>query len=92
MDITKKIIIKGLVQGVGFRSFIHYYALKYNISGYARNIPDGCVEVVGKGKEVDLNKFIEHISMGPPGAKIKEINISDLKDDSLNFKGFRIIR
>ena len=92
MKKSKKIIIKGLVQGIGFRSFIHYYALKYDISGYAKNCPDGCVEVVGKGKDSNLDKFIEHISKGPPGAKITEINISDLKDDSLNFKGFRIIR
>lgn len=92
MDITKKIIIKGLVQGIGFRSFIHYYALKYDISGYARNCPDGCVEVTGKGEDSNLNKFIEHISMGPPGAKITEINISDLIDNSLNFEGFKVIR
>jgi len=92
METPKKIIIKGLVQGIGFRSFIHYYALKYDISGYVRNCPDGCVEVAGKGEESNLNKFIEHISMGPPGAHITEINISDLADDSLNFEGFRVIR
>lgn len=91
MKVVKRITIKGIVQGIGFRSFAHYYALKYNISGYAKNCFNGSVEILGKGEEANFSKFFEYISQGPPGAEITEINIDDLNIDSLNLKGFRII-
>jgi len=92
MIVAKKITIKGIVQGVGFRSFAHYYALKYNISGYAKNHSNGNVEIICKGEETCFDKFLEHIKLGPSGAKITEIDIQELSKDSINIKGFKITR
>lgn len=89
---TKKIIIKGIVQGVGFRSFAHFYALRYNISGYVKNLPDGSVEVVAKGEEKNLKDFIETVTQGPTGALISEIKNEEINENLINFNDFRIER
>ena len=73
----KLIIVKGIVQGVGFRYFACKKAKQFNIFGYVRNLPDGGVEIMGKGEETDLDNFISAIEKGPFGAYVKSCNVSD---------------
>lgn len=63
----------GIVQGVGFRFFCQKWASILGISGKAENLEDGGIEIIGQGKEKNLQEFLEKILKGPPSASIKEV-------------------
>lgn len=67
--------VYGRVQGVGFRFFASKLAKKYNILGYAKNLPDGTVEIIAQGGEKILQDFIKEIKIGPILAKVEKLNI-----------------
>lgn len=73
----KLIIVKGIVQGVGFRYFAYRKAKQFNICGYVRNLPDGNVEILGKGEKAELDVFIDAMRKGPFGAHIESCEVSD---------------
>ncbi|MFH1958445.1 MAG: acylphosphatase [bacterium] len=60
-----KLIIKGFVQGVGFRWFVASAARGLGLKGFVRNLPGGSVEVRAKGPEGGLNELIKAIYDGP---------------------------
>jgi hydrogenase maturation protein HypF len=68
------ILIRGLVQGVGFRPFIYKIAIDNNLSGYVLNLGDAGVEVVVEGLDEKISKFINEITLKKPSvAKIESI-------------------
>lgn len=76
--LVKKILVEGVVQGVGFRPFIYNLARTYNISGFVRNTKAG-VEIEAVGQENDLERFVSDITKNPPSlAKIKQVIVKDL--------------
>ncbi|BFI73519.1 acylphosphatase [Nanoarchaeota archaeon] len=82
-----KVIIYGKVQGVGFRNFVYRNALKYNIKGYVKNNPDGTVEAVFEGENID--KMVELCKKGPERARVDKIDIINIEDKG--YKDFKII-
>jgi acylphosphatase len=70
-----KIIVSGRVQGVGFRYFLEQCALQCGVSGYARNLHDGEVEIVVSGEAAALENFITLAKEGPRSAKVEEFII-----------------
>jgi len=68
-------IVKGRVQGVGFRYFVQSEAFKRNITGWVRNLPDGDVEGVMQGTCLSLENMIEKIKTGPSLARVFHVNI-----------------
>jgi hydrogenase maturation protein HypF len=88
MKIRKNIIIKGIVQGVGFRPFIHKLVQNYNLSGWVLNSNQG-VEMDIEGKTEELNNFINDIKDKlPPLARIENIEVNQLP--LIGYKGFSI--
>lgn len=88
MKIRKNIIIKGIVQGVGFRPFIHKLVKNYNLSGWVFNSNQG-VEIEVEGKEKELNSFISDVKKKlPPLARIEKIEVNQLP--LIGYKGFYI--
>ena len=86
MKIRKNIIIKGIVQGVGFRPFIHKLVKNYNLSGWVLNSNQG-VEMDIEGKTEELNNFISDIKKKlPPLARIEKIEVNQLP--LIGYKGF----
>lgn len=65
MEKSVKLIIKGFVQGVGFRWFVERTARGLGLKGFVRNLPGGSVEVRAKGTESGLNELIKAIYDGP---------------------------
>ncbi|MEM3938671.1 MAG: acylphosphatase [Saccharolobus sp.] len=65
--------VYGFVQGVGFRKFVQIHALRLGIKGYAKNLPDGSVEVVAEGHEEALNKLLQYLRGGPPLADVEKV-------------------
>ncbi len=74
-----RIVVIGIVQGVGFRPFIHRIAIKSNVKGYVRNVGGSEVEIHIEGENEELSKFMELLFKElPPPAKIEEITIDEV--------------
>ena len=82
------LIVSGRVQGVNFRNHTRIKALELGLKGYAKNLPDGNVEVVAEGNENKLKEFIEFIKNGPGIAKVENIKIKHKEPE--NFTSFKI--
>jgi len=88
MKIRKNIIIKGIVQGVGFRPFIHKLVQNYNLSGWVLNSNQG-VEIEVEGKTEEINSFVSDTKEKlPPLARIEKIEVNQLP--LIGYKGFSI--
>ncbi|GGE45299.1 acylphosphatase [Pullulanibacillus camelliae] len=85
MEQRLHIIVKGLVQGVGFRYFTQSNAVKHQLKGWVRNLTNGDVEIDVQGASSNLEHFINAIKAGPPYGRIDAIHIND---DSLPLKGY----
>lgn len=71
-----KIIISGQVQGVWFRQSTKRVALEHNISGYAKNLDDGTVEVLAQGEPRALDKLVDFLHHGPEHARVEWVVIN----------------
>ena len=70
----------GRVQGVGFRYFVKRLAQSEQLSGYARNLPDGRVEFLLQGAPPAVASVIEQIRSGPVYARVDEVTMEDIED------------
>ena len=69
-------IVKGIVQGVGFRYFTVYQAQRIGgITGYVRNLRDGNVEVVAEGEREKLEQLLAQLRKGPTGAHVTGVDV-----------------
>ncbi len=63
---------QGTVQGIGFRNYARLWAKRFDIKGKAKNIENDFIEIIGQGKYKNLQKFLDRIQNGPPGADLKK--------------------
>ena len=75
--IIRHVVVRGRVQGVGFRAFIEYEALRRSIEGWVRNRRDGTVEALFAGLEKSVNEMIETCRHGPLPAHVDAIDQRD---------------
>ena len=66
-------IVRGRVQGVGFRWFVGREAQRLGLGGFALNRPDGTVEVVSQGSEEALDAMERTLTRGPPMARVDAV-------------------
>ena len=83
------ITIHGLVQGVFFRANTVKAAMALGLRGYAKNMPDGTVEVIAEGPEEKINELIEFCKKGPEAAKVSKVNVKFGKARN-DFGGFEL--
>jgi len=69
-------IVSGRVQGVWYRGSAQEQAKKLGISGYARNLPDGTVEVLASGDDAAVDEFIGWLHKGPMLARVEAVQIT----------------
>jgi acylphosphatase len=69
------VLVKGRVQGVGFRFFTQELAENYGLKGWVRNLPGGDVECEAEGPRSELESFIEVLRKGPPVARVDDLQI-----------------
>jgi acylphosphatase len=69
-------IVRGRVQGVGYRYFVMREANGLGVSGFARNLPDGSVEVVAEAADEVLERFEERLRQGPSFATVSALDRS----------------
>src|SRR5579883_1749339 len=73
-----KFLVSGKVQGVCFRASARGEALALGISGHAKNLADGRVEVLACGPEAALSRLEDWLGRGPPGARVDQVLRSDI--------------
>ena len=74
---TTMFLVSGMVQGVGFRWFVARHARSLGLSGYARNLPDGRVEVAVSGPAGVLPDLEQQLRTGPAYAQVEKVERSD---------------
>lgn len=72
-DVVRHVMIRGRVQGVGYRDFTERAALSRGLAGWVRNRRDGAVEAVFAGPADVVAAVIEACRRGPPGARVDAI-------------------
>jgi len=84
------VYISGLVQGVCFRAYTKEKAVKFGLTGYVKNLPDGRVEAVFEGQEDNIKKMIEWCHKGPPTANVEKVDVY-LEKPRGSFTEFKIL-
>lgn len=80
---TVRVNVKGRVQGVYFRYSTRKIAIKYNITGWVKNMDDGSVQFEAKGEEENMADFLAEIKKGPSKkSKVQEMQVTELEGNS----------
>ncbi len=66
-------LVRGRVQGVGFRWFVHREASELELKGWVRNTEDGDVEVVVAGEPESLGELRSSLQRGPRGSRVDKV-------------------
>lgn len=70
------IVLKGRVQGVGFRYAAADEARRRGLQGWVRNLDSGAVEAVFEGPDAAVKDMLEWCEAGPPGAYVRDVRVS----------------
>lgn len=81
--------ITGRVQGVGFRAFVQDSGVRFNLTGWVRNVGYDTVETIAEGPREELEKFSEAVKTGPRAGRVDEARI-EWETASGEFRNFRI--
>ncbi len=73
-----RFIVRGRVQGEGFRYFVVRHARRLGLSGYTRNQQDGSVEVVAIGEDGALGDLKDKLQQGPAAAQVESVEASPI--------------
>lgn len=84
-----KIIVKGLVQGVGFRWFVVTNAKKLGLKGYVQNLYNGDVLTVAEGEYSKLEELVKLVKVGPSHSQVNSFKI-DWEEFQNEFKDFEV--
>ena len=74
MKVHRYVLVRGRVQGVGFRAWTEVTALERRLQGWVRNRRDGDVEALFSGLETEVLAMIDDCRSGPPGARVEFID------------------
>jgi acylphosphatase len=80
---TRRYLVRGHVQGVGYRWFVQRYAQRAGLSGWVRNLSDGRVELLVHGPVAALLELGEALGRGPPGARVEAVECAGIDEDGI---------
>lgn len=87
---ARRYLVSGKVQGVFFRASAARMAEQLGLRGYARNLPDGRVEVVAVGAATGLESLGGWLRQGPPRARVTEVVVEEqAAEDYAGLRDFR---
>jgi acylphosphatase len=79
----RHVVVRGRVQGIGYRAWTEYTALGKGLEGWVRNRRDGTVEAVFAGTPATVAEMVEACRRGPPGARVDTIDELEAGGDVL---------
>ncbi len=74
MSVSVHVVVKGRVQGVGYRAWTETEALRRGLAGWVRNRRDGSVEALLSGSADAVAAMIEALRRGPPAARVEAVD------------------
>lgn len=80
MTVCRRCLVSGRVQGVWFRAATREQAAAQGITGYARNLPDGRVEVLACGEAAAVSRLLDWLWQGPRGAAVDDVQCSEVAE------------
>jgi acylphosphatase len=86
-----KFLIRGEVQGVGYRYFAQRAAARHQVLGHVRNCPDGSVEVIAEGPSSAVEEFKKDLATGPQWSRVEQVEAINLEPTG-QYASFRIER
>jgi acylphosphatase len=87
---SRRYLVSGIVQGVGYRYFAMRMAQRLGLSGYARNLSDGRVEIYAVGSASKLAELRNELERGPQGASVADVAEEEAALNPEFAKGFSI--
>lgn len=87
---SRRFVVHGRVQGVGFRWFVARQAARLGVVGFALNRNDGSVEVVARGTEAAIAALGDALARGPALARVSHVEKSEVPQDIDQLTTFEI--
>jgi acylphosphatase len=86
--VRRRVVVRGLVQGVFFRDTVRRHAQSRGVAGWVRNNRDGTVEAVFEGEPEAVERLVSFVHEGPSGAVVERVEVMDEEEEGLS--GFSI--
>ena len=83
VDVRKRVVVHGRVQGVFFRDTARRMAQSRGVGGWVRNAPDGTVEAVFEGDGEAVEAMVRWCGQGPRGAVVERVEVTDEEPEGL---------
>ena len=83
------VLVRGRVQGVGYRVFVRRHALDLGLAGHAENLSDGRVEVVVEGDRAEVEHLLVALRRGPAHAVVDDLQVT--WSQSAGLRGFDVL-
>jgi acylphosphatase len=77
MSVARRFVVRGRVQGVGFRWFVQELAAIEGVAGWVQNRPDGAVELLVQGDAESVQRIEGKIRRGPPAARVDDVEAAE---------------
>jgi len=81
--ISKRLTIRGRVQGVGYREAMREEALRHGVAGWVRNRADGSVEALVQGDAARVSALVDWAWRGPPAASVAQVEVQPASQEPL---------
>jgi acylphosphatase len=88
MKLARRFLVRGRVQGVGFRYFVQHTASGLGVDGWVRNLDDGTVEVYAVGTQADMDALCGALHKGPRFSDVRGVEQNE--EPLLQYRGFQI--
>ena len=85
-QIIRHVLVRGKVQGVGFRAFVEHHALQRGLAGWVRNRRDGSVEALFAGPAKSVEGVIAACRIGPHSGRVDALDQREGSDDELKLR------
>lgn len=82
--IARRCFVSGRVQGVFYRASTRQKAIELGCTGYARNLPDGRVEVLVLAEPHAVHALIDWLWRGPPAAQVENVEVIEVAPDEID--------
>jgi acylphosphatase len=86
--VRRRVIVRGLVQGVFFRDSARRLAQRHGVSGWVANRADGAVEAVFEGEADAVERLVAFSRKGPRGAQVESVEVTEEEPEGLS--GFAV--